>query len=231
VAARLRLPEARRASAKRGRFQIVGGVVFVDLQSRVDEVISLIEGARAMPMSGSCLVDRVELLARLQEIREELAGQLSGAEQIVRQRDDVVEDGQRQADRIIADARARRAALLSGSAVARDSYGEAERIRQEAVREAQAVRAQAGDLVDRTLATFEVALTRTLAAVTEGRQRIRAEEPGDLDAIGRLVGDLRTRAAGSVSGEDRAESSKDVPASPDESHFFDEEPAEFRGMS
>lgn len=42
----------------------------MDVQNRVDEIIGVVESARSMPMSASCVVNRAELVALLRELRE-----------------------------------------------------------------------------------------------------------------------------------------------------------------
>ena len=42
----------------------------MDLKAKLDQVVSLVEGARSMPMSASCVVNRAELLGHLDQMRE-----------------------------------------------------------------------------------------------------------------------------------------------------------------
>ena len=58
----------------------------VDVQAKLDEIAALIEGARAMPMSASCIVNRGELLDLLDELRALLPAELDQARRSSRPR-------------------------------------------------------------------------------------------------------------------------------------------------
>ncbi|MGH3368594.1 MAG: hypothetical protein ACRDPR_01205, partial [Nocardioidaceae bacterium] len=72
-----------------------------------------IEQARSMPMSASVVVNRAELLELLDELQSEVDTALSGSDDVVRERDDVIAEGRREADQIVADARHERDRLVS----------------------------------------------------------------------------------------------------------------------
>jgi hypothetical protein len=55
----------------------------VDVQEKLDEITSLVEQARAMPMSASCIVNRPELLTLLEELRALLPEEIDLAEQLL----------------------------------------------------------------------------------------------------------------------------------------------------
>jgi hypothetical protein len=157
----------------------------VDVNDRINELIGLVESARAMPMSASCVVNRAQVLDLLQDLRKMLPEQLGDAEALLRERDAVIAEGRREADRIVASARDERGAMIANTDVARDATGEASRIREEALREAEQIRAEADDYVDQKLANFEVVLTKTLKAVGRGRDKMRGHNP--MEELGRHV--------------------------------------------
>ncbi|MEV4193073.1 cell division initiation protein [Streptomyces toxytricini] len=156
----------------------------MDVHKKLDEIVAAVGGARSMPMSASCVVNRAELLARLEELREALPGSLARAEEVLGGREQVVEEARREAERIVGAAHAQRAALVSDSEVARLSRDEADRILAQAAREAAEIRAQADDYVDAKLANFEAVLTKTLGSVDRGREKLLGRGPG-LDDEGR----------------------------------------------
>ncbi|MGW7544172.1 cell division initiation protein [Streptomyces sp. NPDC054770] len=150
----------------------------MDVQKKLDEIVSTVSGARSMPMSASCVVNRAELLAMLEELRQALPGSLAQAEELIGGRDQMVEQARMEADRIIETAHAERGSLISDTEVARRSQAEADRILAEAGREAEEVRADADDYVDSKLANFEVVLTKTLGSVGRGREKLLGTGPG-----------------------------------------------------
>jgi hypothetical protein len=118
----------------------------VDPQDRIDEMLQLVETARSMPMSRNCIVDRGEMIAVLEQLRTELPTELRRAGALLEERDKIIDAGKREAGRIIAEARA----------------------------EAQRLRDEVDDYVDTALANFEQFLTRSLASIERGRDKMHA---------------------------------------------------------
>ncbi|MEU6863171.1 ATP synthase F0 subunit B [Streptomyces sp. NPDC046876] len=150
----------------------------MDVQKKLDEIVAAVGGARSMPMSASCVINRAELLARLEEVRQALPGSLAQAQELIGGRERMVEEARREAERIIESAHAQRGSLISDTEIARRSQGEADRILAEARREAEEIRAQADDYVDSKLANFEVVLTKTIGSVDRGREKLLGRGPG-----------------------------------------------------
>lgn len=150
----------------------------MDVQKKLDEIVSMVSGARAMPMSASCVVNRAELLAMLEEVRAALPGSLAEAQELIGDREQMVRQARQEAERIIETAHAERGSLISGTEVARRSQNEADRILGEARREAEEIRAEADEYVDSKLANFEVVLTKTLGSVGRGREKLLGTGPG-----------------------------------------------------
>jgi vacuolar-type H+-ATPase subunit H len=150
----------------------------VDVQKKLDEIVKAVSSARSMPMSASCVVNRADLLALLEEVRAALPDSLAQAEELIGGREQVVEQARQEAERIIETAHAERGSLVSGTEIARRSQAEADRILAEARKEAEEVRADADDYVDSKLANFEVVLTKTLGSVGRGREKLLGTGPG-----------------------------------------------------
>ncbi|MEU6878250.1 ATP synthase F0 subunit B [Streptomyces sp. NPDC046712] len=150
----------------------------MDVQKKLDEIVSTVTNARSMPMSASCVVNRAELLAMLEEVREALPGSLAQAQELIGGREQMVEQARQEAERIIEAAHAERGSLISDTQVARQSQDEADRILTEARREAEEIRAEADDYVDSKLANFEVVLNKTIGSVDRGREKLLGRGPG-----------------------------------------------------
>ncbi|GAA4898932.1 cell division initiation protein [Streptomyces coeruleoprunus] len=150
----------------------------MDVQKKLDEIVEAVGNARSMPMSASCVVNRAELLAMLEEVRQALPGSLAQAQELIGGREQLVEQARQEAERIIQAAHAERGSLISDTQVARQSQEEADRILAEARREAEEIRAEADDYVDSKLANFEVVLTKTIGSVDRGREKLLGRGPG-----------------------------------------------------
>ncbi len=150
----------------------------MDVQKKLDEIVAAVSGARSMPMSASCVVNRAELLSMLEEVRAALPDSLAQAQELIGGREEMVEQARQEAERIIQSAHAERGSLISDTEVARRSQAEADRILAEARKEAEEIRAEADDYVDSKLANFEVVLTKTLGSVGRGREKLLGTGPG-----------------------------------------------------
>ncbi|MFI6943559.1 cell division initiation protein [Streptomyces sp. NPDC050418] len=155
----------------------------MDVQKKLDEIVQAVEGARSMPMSASCVVNRADLLSMLEEVRGALPGSLAQAQQVIGGSEQLVEQARQEADRIVESARAERGSLISDTEIARQSRDEAERILDAARKEAEEVKEEADVYVDSKLANFEVVLTKTLGSVGRGREKLLGTGEG-LDAQG-----------------------------------------------
>ncbi|MFE6833663.1 DivIVA domain-containing protein [Streptomyces sp. NPDC057705] len=150
----------------------------MDVQKKLDEIVAAVGGARSMPMSASCVINRAELLAQLEEVRQALPGSLAQAQELIGGREQMVEEARQEAERIIDAAHNQRGSLISDTEIARRSQAEADRILEEARREAGEIRAEADDYVDSKLANFEVVLSKTIGSVDRGREKLLGRGPG-----------------------------------------------------
>ncbi|WP_031013936.1 ATP synthase F0 subunit B [Streptomyces sp. NRRL F-5727] len=150
----------------------------MDVQKKLDEIVATVQNARSMPMSASCVVNRAELLALLDEVRGALPNSLAQAQELIGGREQLVEQARQEAERIIEAAHAERGTIVSDTQIARQSQEEADRILSEARREAEEIRAEADEYVDSKLANFEVVLNKTIGSVDRGREKLLGRGPG-----------------------------------------------------
>ncbi len=159
----------------------------MDVHDKLDELITIVEEARSMPMSASCIINRGEVLALLEEVRALLPEEFRHAQLLLADRESVVDEGRREAARIIGKAEEERVELTSETEVVAEAERQATRIRNEAAEEARTMRVEVDDYVDTKLANFEVVLEKTLTAVHRGRDKLRGrgteadwdDQPGD----------------------------------------------------
>jgi vacuolar-type H+-ATPase subunit H len=182
----------------------------VDVQQKLDEIVTAVDSARAMPMSASCVVNRAELLAKLEEVREALPGSLAQAEQVLGGREQMVAEAQAEAQRIIESGHAERGSLVSGTEVVRQAQAEAEQILAQARQEAAEIRAEADDYVDSKLANFEVVLSKTIGSVERGREKLLGSGPGSEEWNEEYAEDAPERSTDPRELRDRADNYVDV---------------------
>lgn len=153
--------------------------VSAPVSATLDRLQKVVEDARSMPMSASCVVNRDEVLELLRDVRGQLPEALSRAQAVLGDRDGVVAGGRAEADRLLQAAREERKAMLAKTEVTKAARAEAERLLAEAQEQADAMRAEVEDYVDSKLANFEIVLAKTLAAVQRGRARLHGESELD----------------------------------------------------
>lgn len=149
------------------------------MEQVLDELVQIVESARTLPMSASAVVHRDEVLGRLQQLRELVPAAVDDAQQLLGDRDGVVEEGRREVERLRSEALAERARLVEKESVLREARSEAERLLASAREQADAMRDEVEDYVDGKLANFEVVLAKTLAAVEKGRARLSGSSEMD----------------------------------------------------
>jgi cell division septum initiation protein DivIVA len=139
------------------------------LYETVDELTTVIENARSVPMSGSCMVPRDHLLDLLDDLRESLPEDVQAAGAIVEQRTEILQQAQAEAERLTGRTRAEVEQLLASAQRQRDDLlGTARRQRDELIARAQA---DAEDL----LADAEAEAERLVAEGRAHREALIAE--------------------------------------------------------
>jgi cell division septum initiation protein DivIVA len=147
----------------------------VDVDQKLEELSVLVEEAKAVPLSASCMVNRAVVLDLIDDIRDALPSSLSDADQLLAEREAVVSEGRREADRLIAEAREEQLRMLSQHEVYLVAVAESEALRGETFDEVTRMRRETDDYIDARLATFEITLHKTLSAVERGRDKLRGQ--------------------------------------------------------
>jgi hypothetical protein len=147
--------------------------VLDDVDRKLEQLAELVENARAMPMSASCIVNRSEVLSLIDELRALMPAEVREAQYLLGDREGVIAEGREEAEKIIAAAYEERARLVAETEVMAAAQAQVDRVVEDAREEAASMRREVDDYVDQKLATFEVVLTKTLTAVERGRERLK----------------------------------------------------------
>ena len=152
----------------------------MDAVEKLASAIKMVEEARGVPLSASCVVHRGEMLAVLDEAKAALPDSFSKAESILANRDKVVDDGRLQAEQMVAMAREEASQLIEQTAIIQQAREEAKNILQEARQEAAEQRQEIEEYIDSRLATLEVILNKTQEAISRGRERLAGANDNDV---------------------------------------------------
>jgi cell division septum initiation protein DivIVA len=147
----------------------------VDVQERLDELAVLVEDAKSVPLSASCVLNRAQVLDLIEEIRQLLPESVMRADELLADREAVVQDGRREADRILERARGEADRMISEHEVYLAAVSEADALRHDSIQETARMRQETDDYIDSKLATFEITLHKTLQTVDRGRERLRSQ--------------------------------------------------------
>ena len=159
----------------------------MDSIEKLNTAITLIEEARSVPLSASCVVHRGEILEILEGARDILPTDLHTAEDIITERDRIIEEGRTSAESMIATAREDVARMVEQTAIVQAARDEAQRILDEARDLAEEERREVEAYIDGRLATLEVILNKTMDAVARGRERLEGAD--DKDVLSQLNAD------------------------------------------
>ncbi|WP_018682081.1 DivIVA domain-containing protein [Actinokineospora enzanensis] len=112
----------------------------------IDELVTIVEEARGLPMTSGCVVPRGDVLELLDEIRDALPAEVDDAQDVLDRKDEIVGGAEHQAEQTLSKAR-----LEAEQAVA-EARAEADRLVAEATAHADRLVADAQDEADRTVA-------------------------------------------------------------------------------
>lgn len=142
------------------------------LQELVDDLILAVEGARTVPLSGSVMLDRDELLDMLYRLRDELPDELRAARWMVRERETFVARTNEKAREMLERARERSEELVSESYIVKEAVEEANALVRRAEADATRIRLEAEDYSDHALEETESVLADLLAQVRSSRAEL-----------------------------------------------------------
>ena len=147
------------------------------LYETVDELTTVIENARSVPMSASCMVPRDHLLDLLDELRESLPEEVQQAGAIVEQRTEILQQAQAEAERLTGRTRSDSEQVVANARRQREELiGTARRQRDEILTQAQAE-------ADELLAEAEAEAERMVAEARRLREQLLADGQRQQDEL------------------------------------------------
>lgn len=143
---------------------------------------SMIERARSMPMSASCVVNRADALELIDQVTAALPEELGEARGVLDDSRSEIARAEAEGNRIIESARETAADLARHSTVVEQAEEQAARITAEARSEAEELRQETEAYIDERMAGFESVLHRTASQVKTYRARLAERgRPNDDD--------------------------------------------------
>ncbi|HEY7043442.1 MAG TPA: hypothetical protein VH419_07230 [Nocardioidaceae bacterium] len=159
----------------------------VDVKQLIEQLRSTIEHARSMPMSSSAVINRAEVLELIASLESVLPAAFEQSDRVFAERDSVLAEAEARAARIVEEAGLERDRLVSDTEVYRIAVRESDSLRSGVEDECAALRKETDEYVDTRLANFEITLTKTLEAVSRGRDRLQGRNELDEESLDSLA--------------------------------------------
>jgi cell division septum initiation protein DivIVA len=153
----------------------------MDVLELIDELHDLVHGAKQVPLRDQVRVDETKVHDLLDQMRSMIPDEIKQAQRIVNEREEMLAEAKREAERIVKEARERETQLVAEHQLIRQAEREAEEIIEDAQAREREIRLGAEDYAAEILDTLELNLSKFIAAVQRGRERLqRPDEPGDV---------------------------------------------------
>jgi hypothetical protein len=139
----------------------------------IEQILKEITDARSVPLSrDGALVNRQEMITLLNELKKNLPKDILQANQVLGQKEAIIEEGRIAGQNVIEQARGEANRLISQTEIVESATQRANEILQQLDDELLKMRSETDQFIDARLANFEITLNRTLSAVRRGREKI-----------------------------------------------------------
>lgn len=149
------------------------------MQSLVDQLERLIQGASRLPVGGKLLIDESALRQLVEEMRATLPDQQRDGERLAAERERMLADARMQARRIVEDAHGQTGVRLDDQSVVQAARQRARDITTEAEKTAMQLRAEADQYIMNQFTMMEARLMRVLREVQAGQRALTARQSGE----------------------------------------------------
>jgi cell division septum initiation protein DivIVA len=148
----------------------------MDVVENIEAAIAIVEEARSVPLSASCVINRSEMLKLLDQIKASFPNDLAKAIAIQRDKESIIEEAHSQSDAIMQQARDEVSRLVEQTTIVSSARKEATRILAEAKADSDRDREEIEEYIDSRLANLEVILNKTLDVISKGRDQLSGVE-------------------------------------------------------
>lgn len=143
---------------------------------------TLVQQAKAVPMSASCMLNRAELLRMLEAVKTAHTEELAAAQEATNASPPVLQRARAEAEQIVAAAEEKAKYLVDNTTVLTTARQQAGDLHNKAVSDTEALRREADLFVDQRVAALEAGLQKTLSQIQVMRNRLEARANPGQDA-------------------------------------------------
>ena len=153
----------------------------MDVLVLIDKLDDLVHNAKAVPITDQVRINREEIYDILDQMRATIPEEIKQARWIVKERQEMLAEAKRESERIIREAREEQIRLIGEEEIVKQAERQAEEIIEDARAREREIRLGAEDYADEILNTLEVNLSKFIAAVQRGRERLQGrDEPAEV---------------------------------------------------
>ncbi|HEV3229581.1 MAG TPA: ATPase [Solirubrobacteraceae bacterium] len=153
----------------------------MDVLVLIDKLDDLVHNAKRVPLTDEVRVDKEEIYDLLDQMRATIPEEIKQARWIVKERQEMLAEAKREAERIVKEAREKQDRLVGEEEVTKAAERAADDIIEDARAREREIRLGAEDYADEILNTLEVNLSKFIAAVQRGRERLQGkDEPAEV---------------------------------------------------
>lgn len=154
-----------------------------DILYLLDRLEELVGVGKRVPFSGRVMVEEVEFLAMVDQLRVAVPNEVKQAQRVIKERERIIGESQEEASRIVKAARERADALVSQSGILAEARQKSEEVLRQAEEERQRARGEIDvfiveqlqlveDAVRRGMAVMEDAVEQTLETMETAREAV-----------------------------------------------------------
>ena len=154
-----------------------------DVQYLIDMLYEMIDTAKTMPMArDKCVIVREDALDLLDDLRGQLPAELKKAQDLIRARDEYVENAKKEAEKIRRQADMDAKTIVEESEITRIARDKAQQMLRQAGDRANGMIGVANEYTDDALRRTEEAIQMALEEIRESRSRFRSVSNEKLQA-------------------------------------------------
>ena len=143
------------------------------LTNLVDELEDLVETASQIPLTGKVMVDRQEFMEILNDIKAQMPGEISQAQKIYQDKDNIINGAHDEADKILSAARSHAEKVIDENELVIQAKDKAEQILTQANKESNEIRERVRDYADSLLENTQSNVAEIIKKLNENRQELR----------------------------------------------------------
>ena len=145
------------------------------IEETITTLYEMVQDAWSLPLGAEkCVVERDKVLDLLDEISNQLPGEIKQAKTIVESRTEVITNAKREAENILKQAEQRAKQMISREEIVRQAEQQSAEMIKAAQAKIKELRQVTNDYVDDSMKRTEDAIAQALSEIRESRSKFRA---------------------------------------------------------